>query len=208
MVREVTDQEILDAKAQVGAGGLGCEPASAASVAGAKLLVAEGIIGPDERVVCILTGHQLKDPTATVAYHTTDQEKFNEVLAAAASDGPPSPTGPSRCPTISTRSSKRSSCTADLPSCQKCKTASGFYGTTALESRYGSLSTSHRYSRGRRTHGTAAGCAAWPPIPNCRLSPPSTRRNIRAWAKTPGSWPASAASACRSRPRLRRPSTW
>ena len=39
MVREVTDQEILDAKAQVGAGGLGCEPASAASVAGAKLLV-------------------------------------------------------------------------------------------------------------------------------------------------------------------------
>ena len=62
MVREVTDQEILDAKAQVGAGGLGCEPASAASVAGAKLLVAEGVIAPDERVVCILTGHQLKDP--------------------------------------------------------------------------------------------------------------------------------------------------
>ena len=39
VVREVTDQEILDAKAQVGAGGFGCEPASAASVAGAKLLV-------------------------------------------------------------------------------------------------------------------------------------------------------------------------
>ena len=75
VVREVSDQEILDAKAQVGAGGLGCEPASAASVAGAKLLVAEGVIGPDERVVCILTGHQLKDPTATVAYHTTDQEQ-------------------------------------------------------------------------------------------------------------------------------------
>ena len=42
MVREVSDQEILDAKAQVGAGGLGCEPASAASVAGAKLLVGRG----------------------------------------------------------------------------------------------------------------------------------------------------------------------
>lgn len=80
VVREVTDQEMLDAKAQVGAGGLGCEPASAASVAGAKLLRAEGVIGPDERVVCILTGHQLKDPTATVAYHTTDQAQFNEVL--------------------------------------------------------------------------------------------------------------------------------
>ena len=82
VVREVSDQEILDAKAQVGAGGLGCEPASAASVAGAKLLVAEGVIGPDERVVCILTGHQLKDPDATVAYHTTDQEQFNKVLGS------------------------------------------------------------------------------------------------------------------------------
>lgn len=82
VVREVTDQEILDAKAQVGAGGLGCEPASAASVAGAKRLVAEGVIQKDERVVCILTGHQLKDPTATVAYHTTDQEMFNQVLGS------------------------------------------------------------------------------------------------------------------------------
>jgi threonine synthase len=82
VVREVTDQEILDAKAQVGAGGLGCEPASAASVAGTKLLVSEGVISRDERVVCILTGHQLKDPTATVAYHTTDQEQFNKVLGS------------------------------------------------------------------------------------------------------------------------------
>lgn len=82
LVRTVTDQEILDAKAQVGAGGIGCEPASAASVAGAKKLRDEGIIAPSERVVCILTGHQLKDPTATVAYHTTDQDKFNEVLGS------------------------------------------------------------------------------------------------------------------------------
>jgi threonine synthase len=82
VVREVTDQEILDAKAQVGAGGLGCEPASAASVAGAKLLVQQGVIGSDERVVCILTGHQLKDPDATVAYHTTDQDQFNKVLGS------------------------------------------------------------------------------------------------------------------------------
>ena len=82
VVRRVTDQEILDAKAQVGAGGVGCEPASAASVAGAKLLRSEGIIGADERVVCILTGHQLKDPTATVAYHTTDQDQFNKVLGS------------------------------------------------------------------------------------------------------------------------------
>jgi len=82
VVREVSDQEILDAKAQVGANGLGCEPASAASVAGAKLLRDQGVIAPSDRVVCILTGHQLKDPTATVAYHTTDQEMFNKVLGA------------------------------------------------------------------------------------------------------------------------------
>jgi threonine synthase len=82
VVREVTDQEILDAKAKVGAGGLGCEPASAASVAGAKKLRAEGVIGKDERVVCILTGHQLKDPDATVAYHSTDREKFETYLGS------------------------------------------------------------------------------------------------------------------------------
>jgi threonine synthase len=82
VVREVTDQDILDAKAQVGAGGLGCEPASAASVAGARLLVSQGVIQPDEQVVCILTGHQLKDSTATVAYHTTDQDQFNKVLGS------------------------------------------------------------------------------------------------------------------------------
>ena len=82
VVREVTDQQILDAKAQVGTSGLGCEPASAASVAGAKLLRSEGVIAPSDRVVCILTGHQLKDPTATVAYHTTDQEEFNRVLGS------------------------------------------------------------------------------------------------------------------------------
>ncbi|RIK70443.1 MAG: threonine synthase [Planctomycetota bacterium] len=80
VVREATDQQILDAKAQVGLSGFGCEPASAASVAGAKLLREEGVIAPSDRVVCILTGHQLKDPTATVAYHTTDQDEFNRVL--------------------------------------------------------------------------------------------------------------------------------
>ncbi len=80
VVCDVSDQDILDAKAQVGIGGFGCEPASAASVAGTKELVRQGIIGKDERVVCVLTGHQLKDPNATVAYHTTDKELFSKVL--------------------------------------------------------------------------------------------------------------------------------
>lgn len=82
IVREVGDQEILDAKAQVGAGGFGCEPASAASVAGAKLLREQGVIAPSDRVVCILTGHQLKDPTATVAYHSADAALFAEKLGS------------------------------------------------------------------------------------------------------------------------------
>ncbi len=82
VVRQVFDQEIMDAKAKVGAGGLGCEPASAASVAGAKRLREQGIIAPSDRVVCILTGHQLKDPNATVAYHSSDQEEFDRVLGA------------------------------------------------------------------------------------------------------------------------------
>jgi threonine synthase len=40
------------------------------------------MIGPDERVVCILTGHQLKDPDATVAYHATDRAMFDKVLGS------------------------------------------------------------------------------------------------------------------------------
>ena len=40
------------------------------------------MIAPSDRVVCILTGHQLKDPTATVAYHGTDQDNFEKVLGS------------------------------------------------------------------------------------------------------------------------------
>jgi threonine synthase len=80
VVQTVSDQEIMDAKARVGAGGLGCEPASAASVAGAKRLREDGVIARSDRVVCVLTGHQLKDPTATVAYHSGDQELFDQIL--------------------------------------------------------------------------------------------------------------------------------
>jgi threonine synthase len=62
VVTEVTDAAILEAKAVVDRAGIGCEPASAASVAGARRLVKEGVIGPRQRVVAILTGHLLKDP--------------------------------------------------------------------------------------------------------------------------------------------------
>jgi len=69
VVRQVSDEEILDGKAMVGAFGFGCEPASGASVAGWKRLVEEGVISRGDRVVCILTGHALKDPDVTIGYH-------------------------------------------------------------------------------------------------------------------------------------------
>jgi threonine synthase len=62
LVESVTDEEILAAGSVVNASGLGCEPASAASVAGVKKLVERGVIGKNDRVVGVLTGHLLKDP--------------------------------------------------------------------------------------------------------------------------------------------------
>lgn len=69
LVLTVSDQDIMDAKAKIDGAGIGCEPASAASVAGVKKLVAQGEIKADEHVVAMLTGHLLKDPTAVIAYH-------------------------------------------------------------------------------------------------------------------------------------------
>jgi len=69
VVESVSDTEIMNAKAVVDASGVGCEPAFAASVAGAKKLREEGVIDPDEEVVCVLTGNLLKDPENTVKYH-------------------------------------------------------------------------------------------------------------------------------------------
>ena len=64
-------------KAQVGKYGLGCEPASAATIAGLKHLLANGTVGKDERVACVLTGHLLKDPNATVNYHSKQAREFS-----------------------------------------------------------------------------------------------------------------------------------
>ncbi len=74
VVESVTDQEIMDAKAMIDAVGIGCEPASACSLAGTKKLVESGVIQRGESVVGILTGHLLKDPDATIGYHS-DQLK-------------------------------------------------------------------------------------------------------------------------------------
>ncbi len=74
VVEQVSDQEIMDAKAQVDRAGIGAEPASCATVAGVRKLSARGVIHPEDRVCGILTGHLLKDPDAVVRYHRGDLE--------------------------------------------------------------------------------------------------------------------------------------
>jgi threonine synthase len=69
-VEAASEQEIADAKAVIGRAGIGCEPASAATLAGIKKLVGKGVIRPDEDVVAVLTGSVLKDPDYIFKYHT------------------------------------------------------------------------------------------------------------------------------------------
>ena len=80
-VTTVTDDEILEAKAVIDGVGIGCEPASAASLAGLKKLRAEGVILPEHTAVGLLTGNILKDTDAITSYHF---EEANGVQRAAA----------------------------------------------------------------------------------------------------------------------------
>jgi threonine synthase len=70
VVERATEQEIADAKAVVGRCGIGCEPASAATLAGIRKLRDKGVMRADEDVVAILTGNVLKDPDYIHRYHT------------------------------------------------------------------------------------------------------------------------------------------
>ena len=68
-VEQVSEAEIALAKAEIGAEGIGCEPASAVTLAGLKKLVKAGFVKSAETVVLILTGHLLKDPDYTLKFH-------------------------------------------------------------------------------------------------------------------------------------------
>ncbi len=87
-VEQVSEVEIASAKAEIGADGIGCEPASAVTLAGLKKLVKQGFVKPGETVVLILTGHLLKDPEFTLKFHRgdlfsgTESEKEAEVLTS------------------------------------------------------------------------------------------------------------------------------
>jgi threonine synthase len=71
-VEAVTDPEIAVAKAEIGADGIGCEPASAVTLAGLKKLRKQDFVRQQETVVLVLTGHLLKDPDFTLKFHQGD----------------------------------------------------------------------------------------------------------------------------------------
>ena len=77
---EVGEVEIAQAKAEIGAEGIGCEPASAVTLAGLKKLLKQGFVKPDESVVLILTGNLLKDPDYTIEFHRGDLFKEEKEL--------------------------------------------------------------------------------------------------------------------------------
>lgn len=72
VVEQVSEVEIALAKAEIGSDGVGCEPASAVTLAGLKKLVKQGFVKPGESVILILTGHVLKDPEFTLHFHRGD----------------------------------------------------------------------------------------------------------------------------------------
>lgn len=74
VVESVTEQEIADAKAVIGRCGIGCEPASAATLAGIRKLVKSGAVEASAEVAAILTGHLLKDPDYVYRYHSSQLE--------------------------------------------------------------------------------------------------------------------------------------
>ncbi len=83
VVEKVTEQEIADAKAKIGRAGIGCEPASAATLAGIRKLTAAGTIAHDDDVVAVLTGNVLKDTDYIYRYHTGKLEAPGGVKIAS-----------------------------------------------------------------------------------------------------------------------------
>jgi threonine synthase len=86
---QVSEVEIAQAKAEIGAEGIGCEPASAVTLAGLKKLVKQGFVEPDESVVLVLTGNLLKDPDFTIEFHRGEMFKGEANVALNSLRHPP-----------------------------------------------------------------------------------------------------------------------
>ena len=91
---QVTEVEIAQAKAEIGAEGIGCEPASAVTFAGLKKLVKQGFVKREESVVLVLTGNLLKDPDFTINFHR------GELFKGAPDEGASAALNPLRRPPI------------------------------------------------------------------------------------------------------------
>ena len=85
-VLDVSDAEIADARAVIGRDGIGCEPASAASLAGLRRLREDGTVGPGDDVVLVLTGHVLKDGAYATDYHASSAPFANRIRHAPSDD--------------------------------------------------------------------------------------------------------------------------
>lgn len=80
---QVSEIEIAQAKAEIGAEGIGCEPASAVTLAGLKKLLKQGVVKPSESVVLVLTGNLLKDPDFTIEFHRGELFKGTKLEGAS-----------------------------------------------------------------------------------------------------------------------------
>ena len=80
----VTDDEITAAQRTLAESGIGVEPASAASLAGLRALRDRGVVDADEHVVCLTTGHLLKDPDAAAAAGSDPEPVPNDAAAVRA----------------------------------------------------------------------------------------------------------------------------
>jgi threonine synthase len=82
-VLDVSDEEIADARAVIGRDGVGCEPGSATTLAGIKRLREQGVVGGNDDIVAVLTGHMLKDGTYAAKYHESDACFANKLVRVA-----------------------------------------------------------------------------------------------------------------------------
>ncbi len=83
---QVSELEIALAKAEIGAEGLGCEPASAVTLAGLKKMVANGFVQAEQTAILLLTGHTLKDPEYTIQFHRGELFSPAELAGAPAAE--------------------------------------------------------------------------------------------------------------------------
>jgi threonine synthase len=83
LVMDVTDEEIGQAKKEIGKDGIGCEPASATTLAGIRKMVESGRLDRHATVAAVLTGHVLKDTEYIIKHQAPKEEAMPKAVALA-----------------------------------------------------------------------------------------------------------------------------